>query len=237
MPWNRLAGSIVSSAMSNLRFLAAVAVLACSVPRIQAAEPTGNPIATASGFTMTLPDDAQAAAGLVGLSPAERTAIDELIAREVTFARQGHVTGFAGTFISRRTPEERKRAGLDRLSEAEQAKLNALVASALAAQGGRTTTGGTRLKRADMATRDRLHVHGEISFTYGWSGGGTFRGGSVYTTITDLETGISLGLGYAQYSGNGWWWDGDYYYPHYYSPAHASLRSFRDYRGSDFCVH
>jgi hypothetical protein len=215
--------------MRPFRFLAAL--LTGAAITLSAAAETASSARPASGFTTTLSEEAQAGTGLNKLSVDERAAINELVAHEISLARQGHVTGFAGTFVSRRTPEERKRAGLGRLTGQEQTKLNELVAATLAA-GGSSTSASTRLKRTDLATRDRLQVHGEFSFTYGWGGGGTFRGGSLYTTVSDPQSGISLGVGHSQYSGNGWWWD-DYCYPRYYSPARADFRGFR---GGDFCV-
>ncbi|HET7537871.1 MAG TPA: hypothetical protein VFJ90_15535, partial [Candidatus Didemnitutus sp.] len=61
--------------------------------------------------------------------------------------------------------------------------------------------------------RDRLQVHGELSFTYGWQkGGGDLKGGSLFVSAYDPNTGIELGVGYAQYQGDGWYGYGPGYY-------------------------
>ncbi|MFI5337782.1 MAG: hypothetical protein ACHQ5A_13425 [Opitutales bacterium] len=186
--------------MPLLRFLAVLAALALSAAGLRAAE---------RGFITTLSAEQQAAAGLTRLSAGEQTALNALVAREVAFARQGNVRAFAGTFVSRRKPAERTEAGLDRLTSAEQARLNDAVAAAIAA--GPVLPEPRELTKSDVTNGQRLQVHGSISFTYGWGGGGSFRAGSLYTDIYDPVTGTELGIGLSESSGNGWWgWDSGY---------------------------
>lgn len=164
------------------------------------------------GFTATLSSQQQSAAGLTRLSADEQTALNTLVAREVSLARQGNVKAFAGTFSSRRKPAERAATGLDRLSAEEIEQLDLLVANAIAA-GPAQPTLPRRLKPSDVARRDRLEIHGEVTLAYGWGGGREMRAGSVYTEIYDKETGVTLGLGYSQFSGDGWWrYDDPYCY-------------------------
>jgi hypothetical protein len=165
------------------------------------------------GFTATLSSDEQTAAGLTRLSADEQTTLNTLVAREVSLARQGNVKAFAGTFSSRRKPAERAMAGLDRLSPTELEQLDRLVATAIAA-GPAPVALPRPLKPNDVAARkDRLEIHGEVTLAYGWgSGGRDMRAGSLYTEIYDKETGVTLGLGYSQFSGDGWWGYGDPYY-------------------------
>lgn len=166
----------------------------------------------AGGFIVTLSSEQQSAAGLTRLSADEQTTLNTLVAREVSLARQGNVKAFAGTFSSRRKPAERATAGLDRLSPAELEQLDLLVATAIAA-GPTKPTLPRRLKPSDVARNDRLEVHGEVTLAYGWGRGGRdMRAGSLYTEIYDKETGVSVGLGYSQFSGDGWWSYGDPYY-------------------------
>lgn len=186
--------------------------------------------AAEGGFIATLSSEQQAAAGLTHLSADEQTTINTLVAREVSLARQGNVRAFAGTFSSRRKPEERATAGLDHLSAAELAQLDQLVAAAIAAGPAKIEL-PSRLKSSDVAVRDRLKIHGSVTLAYGWgSGGREMRAGSLYTTITDPETGFTLGLGLSQFSGDGWWgYDlDDYYFSH---PGYVGPR----YLGRNFC--
>lgn len=163
------------------------------------------------GFIATLSSEQQATAGLTHLSADEQTTLNTLVAREVSLARQGNVKAFAGTFSSRRKPAERASAGLDRLSPAELEQLDLLVANAIAA-GPAQPTLPRRLKPSDVARNDRLEIHGEVTLAYGWGRGGRdMRAGSLYTEIYDKETGTTIGLGYSQFSGDGWWGYGDPY--------------------------
>lgn len=182
------------------------------------------------GFTATLSADEQTAAGLTRLSADEQTTLNTLIAREVSLARQGNVKAFAGTFSSRRKPHERTAAGLDRLSPAELEQLDRLVATAIAA-GPAPVALPRRLKPSDVARNDRLEIHGEVALAYGWgSGGRDMRAGSLYTEIYDKQTGVTLGLGYSQFSGDGWWGYGDPYYYDYAPPLHF-VRAGRSFMG------
>lgn len=167
----------------------------------------------AGGFAATLSSEQQTAAGLTRLSADEQTTLNTLVAREVSLARQGNVKAFAGTFSSRRKPAERAAAGLDRLSVDELEQLDRLVANAIAA-GPAQPAMPRRLKPSDVARNDRLEIHGEVTLAYGWGRGGRdMRAGSLYTEIYDKETGVTLGLGYSQFSGDGWWrYDDPYYY-------------------------
>lgn len=169
--------------------------------------------AATGGFIATLSSEQQTAAGLVHLSADEQTTLNTLVAREVSLARQGNVKAFAGTFSSRRKPSETTAAGLDRLAPEELAQLDQLVATAIAA-GPTQPSLPQRLNSKDVArAENRLEVHGQVSLAYGWgSGGREMRAGSLYTEIYDKQTGTTLGIGYSQMSGDGWW---GYGYPDY----------------------
>ena len=184
--------------MSLLRLAAVVLVFALVGIRLSASE---------GGFTATLAPEEQLAAGLAKLSSAEQTALNALVARELSAARAGGVTAFAGTFFSRRRSEERTAAGLDRLTPEEQTQLNAFVASALASHPvWRESESASRLRRAETSGQDPRHleVHGEISFMYGWGRGGAFKGGSFYTTLTDPENRYTIGIGFSRFEGPGY---------------------------------
>ncbi|MBI3884112.1 MAG: hypothetical protein HY302_00015 [Opitutae bacterium] len=182
--------------MSFLRFAAAALVCVLGAGALRAAD---------GGFTATLAPAQRSAAGLTKLSAAEDTALDTLVAREVTAARQGGVRAFAGSFVSRRRPAERAQAGLDRLTPGEQDRLDDFVAAALAA-GPVFTAPASKLASLDTAVKDPRHleVHGEVSFLYGWgSGGRSVRGGSIAATFTDPAGRYQLAVAFSHYEGDG----------------------------------
>jgi hypothetical protein len=181
---------------------------------------------SAVGFTETLSIQDQIAAGMAKLTTDEQTLLNASVAKEVGLARAGNVRAFAGTFISRRTPDERAKAGLDRLTPDEQARLNNFVAVAIA-------SGPVRRQSAQFLGKDavnvinRLQVHGEVSLTIGSSGHGrSFYDTSFFTTITDPETNLTIGVGYEQFKGNGGY---GYGYGYGYGPD--------DYAYSDLGLH
>jgi len=190
----------------------------------------------AAGFILTLSTQEQLDAGLGKLNAEQQVALNTLVAREVALARENGLTGFAGTFLSRPTDEEKARAGLDRLTDAERKRLDELVATALSARvaGPRSRP---RLKDSDInGPARKTEVHGSVSVGYGWGRGGEVRTGSVYVHTYDPDSGIGIGIGVSTINGNGLWgWPGYYDsfsgYPYdyrYYSPAYRYPIVIRD---------
>lgn len=158
--------------------------------------------AAQGGFTATLSAEQRAATGVALLTDDERSELNAIVAAEVALARQGDVAGFAGTFSSRRSDEERAAAGLAKLSPEEIAELDRLVAALIAA-GPTVTNAPGRVMVSEGTQRDRLEVHGEVSYTMGWaSGGRSFQGGSMTTTIFDRKTGSSVSFTYGRFDGD-----------------------------------
>ncbi|HEY5551132.1 MAG TPA: hypothetical protein VIK52_04545 [Opitutaceae bacterium] len=179
--------------MRSIRFAALLAALVIVAAPLGAAE---------GGFTATLSKEQQAATGIASLTDDERVELNAIIASEVALARQGEIAGFGGTFSARRSDDERVAAGLGKLSAEELAELDRLVAALIAA-GPVQRQVPKRVLVSEGAQRDRLEVHGEISYTVGWaSGGRNFQGGSMTTTIFDRETGSSLSFSYGRYDGD-----------------------------------
>jgi hypothetical protein len=175
--------------------------------------------AAEGGFSATLSPEKQAAAGVAGLSAAERTALDRLVAGELAMIRGGEAPEFTGTFVSRRTEAERKSAGLDRLSTAQLEKLNEFIASALAPRPQPRER--PRLKESDVLAAGRqARIHGSISVAYGWGGGDRdFWAESLWLEYYDPGSRIGLGLGLSNFDGAGFYgFYPDYYgfYPDYY---------------------
>ena len=173
------------------------------------------------GFVATLSSDAQADAGLTGLSAAERAVLDQLVAQDVASAREQNITEFSSGFISRLTGEERTAAGLDRLTPTQLTRLNDLVAAALAARPRPKER--PRLKESEVLTAARQpEIHGSITLAYGWGGGGTFRGESLWLDYYDPENHFGLSVGLNNFTGPGYYggYPNDYGYgPRYYNAA------------------
>ncbi|HUG12099.1 MAG TPA: hypothetical protein VMM36_13855 [Opitutaceae bacterium] len=203
----------------------------------------GAPLhASMGGFTSTLSVDEQAACGVAVLTEAEREYLNELVAADVALARQGGTAAFTGTFSSRRSANARATAGIDRLSAEAVAELDRLVA-ALIATGPHQRYTPKRFTDSVTKVQDRLEIHGEISFTYGWgSGGRDFKGGSLTTVIFDKETGTTFAFSYGQYEGDlfnhydGRFYDGRFHDSRYYggplSTAFERERMFSRTMGS-----
>lgn len=191
--------------------------------------------AAEGGFITTLSPEQQTAAGLSTLAPAERAALDQLVASEMSESRLAEGKVLSGTFVSRRTETERREAGLDRLSAAELARLDELIVNALLSRPKPKER--PRLKDDDIVSaRIRPEVHGSLSLTYGWSGGRDFRGAELWLDYFIPEIGLSLGFGLTRYSG-GFFQD---YYPGRYDSRHSTRDPFlfdasrRSLLGDDF---
>lgn len=190
--------------------------------------------AAEGGFTATMTADKQAAAGLTGLTAAERTALDRLVADELALARGAGQPEFTGTFVSRRTEAERKAAGLDRLTAAQLDKLNELVAAVLA--GRPQPKERPRLKESDVLSAARQNrVHGAVTVAYGWGRGGReMWAESLWLQYYDPADRFSLGLGLANFNGDGFpGFYPDYlgFYPDYHGYYPGYYEGFPGYFG------
>jgi hypothetical protein len=193
---------------------------------------------TGGGFSATLSDGLKAAAGLATLNADELKALDQQVADDLTFAREEKLTALDGTFAARRTEAQRKQAGLDRLTPDQLARLNELVAAALAARPAPKER--PRLKESEVLAKNRPEIHGSVSVTYGWGRGGQdFRGSSLWLEYYDPESRFALGVGVSNFSGSGYY--PGYYYPgysygpgYYYDPGYAYPAAPRPYLDASY---
>jgi hypothetical protein len=175
---------------------------------------TGSLRAAGGGFTATLALEQQTAAGVTTLTADERTALDQLVADDLAFARRENLTDLGGTFVARRTAADRKQAGLDRLAPEQLAKLNELVAAALAARP--TPKERPRLRASEvLSAKRRGEIHGSVTVMYGWGRGGRdYRAGTLWLDYQDPEGRFGLGLGLSTSDGDGFYgYDPGYYFP------------------------
>lgn len=170
--------------------------------------------ATEGGFSATLPVEQQTAAGLSTLTADERAALDRLVAADLHLARHENSAELDRTFVARRTEAERRQAGLDRLPPEQLARLNDLVAAAIAvrpAPKARPRLPGSEVRGA----KTRGEIHGSVSVAYGWGRGGRdFRASSLELNYYDPESRIGLGLRIMTSHGG---YPGYFYYPDYYA--------------------
>jgi len=185
----------------------------------------GSLRAAEGGFTATLSLEQKTAVGVPTLTADERTALDQLVADDLAFARRENITYLGGSFVSRRTEADRKQAGLDRLAPAQLAKLNELVAAALAARPQPKER--PRLKASDvLSAKRRGEIHGSVTVAYGWGRGGReYRAGSLWLDYYDPENRFGLGVGISTSDGDGLFG----YYPGYYYPGGYSADNYPGY--------
>ena len=177
------------------------------------------------GFTATLSTEQKSAAGLAELTDDQRNALDQLVADDLAFARREKLTVLEDTFVARRDETSRRQTGLDRLTPGQIAKLNELVAAAIAARP--TPKERPRLKESDVVVKRRGEIHGSVTVAYGWGAGGRdFRAGSLWLDYYDPDSRMSIGIGLNSSSGG--YYPG--YYPSYYPDRfYPGSSPFADY--------
>jgi hypothetical protein len=176
-------------------------------------------IAGDGGFIATLSSQQKADAGLTVLTPEELEALDQLVADDQARVRQLKTSALPGKFSSRHPEEKRAAAGLNRLTADQLSKLDEWVDGAVYSRPAPKER--PRLKEGDvLSEQGRLRVHGGMSFTYGWAGGGrSFRETSAWVSYYDPVTGLGLGFGISNFSGDGLYPDYFYDRGYYLAPA------------------
>jgi hypothetical protein len=219
---------------SRLTFPAALIGCLLALTSLRAAE---------GGFTATLSNEQKNVSGLVSLTPAELTALDQIVADEVGLARQQNLGEFSENFVARRSDEQRQLAGLNRLTAEQQARLNELVAAAIASRA--KPKDRPRIRDSEVLLPARPpEIHGSVTLSYGWGRGGSIRGESLWLDYYDPESRVGIGVGIANYSGNGFY---DYYPSDGYGSRYAydgaplyygvsSREGFARGTGQSFCA-
>ncbi len=161
----------------------------------------GATLQAADGFSSKLSPVDQTSAGLDTLSPTELTALDQLVAADIAFTRQLAAAN-NGTFTSRLNAEQRQAAGLARLTPEQLAQLDTQITAAFSTRPQPKER--PKLTRNDLLGQySRIEVHGGASFTIGGGSGSSFREYAGWASFYDPVTGISLGVGYSNFTGKG----------------------------------
>jgi len=162
-------------------------------------------------FSATLTPAQRAAAGLDQLTPDNVAVIDGLVRQDAAASRFKNNPVEGTRFSQRRTAREREIAGLDRLAAAQLAELDERVrrqlagpapepgATAALTSAAAASSGGVQA----VAYKRPLELHGEVSYTVGWSKAGSFQGGDLVVSYDDPEHRYSILVGYSEYHGKG----------------------------------
>jgi len=167
-----------------------------------------------TNFITALSQENKAAAGLTQLTDAQLAALNAQVQREISVAHQGNTVAFSTSFTHRRTPQQRKEAGLDQLMTPELKRLDELVAAAVAADTKPITTGPTIIRPASTTptspsdwvevTPRKMEIHGEVTLAYMWgSGGRTGYGADIVTTMVDPSGKFAVTFAVSQFQFNG----------------------------------
>jgi len=162
-------------------------------------------------FSATLSPAQRASSGLAQLTPDNVAVIDGLVRQDEAASHFKNNAVDGTRFTQRRTDRERELAGLNHLSPSQQAQLDALVRRRIvgpeaepAPTGSVSTSSGTAASGINAVAYKRpLEIHGEVSYTMGWSKGGSFQGGGMVLTYDDPEHRYSVMVGYSEYHGKG----------------------------------
>jgi hypothetical protein len=166
-------------------------------------------------FVEGLTSEERVAVGAQKLTPAQATYLDALVSHDVTIAREGGVTGFSSAFLDRHTPAERAAAGTGALTSAERVALDALVARAIALgpppdqafsySPPAKPTPPPAPPETLVSAPLRAELHGDVSMTFGGGHGSSFYGTSIDLSVTDPSGKFTLGVGYEQFHGKGFY--------------------------------
>ncbi len=158
-------------------------------------------------FSATLGTADRTASGLTKLTSDQVAVIDALVRRD-TAVRGGNRAPSGekanALFSQRITTEERKTAGLDTLTPAELAQLDAFVERQQSASLARTllapTSYITRTTRVSPTEKKKeREIHGSFSISYGMgSGGYSEKTGSMVLTMEDPAKGYAISIGYSE---------------------------------------
>ena len=188
--------------------------------------------AASGGFTATLSPEQKTEAGLTSLTAAELAALDRLVAADTAIVYRTHAPALTDRFTRRYSEAATKESGLDRLTPEQLAKLDELITSAVAAAPPPPPRERPRVRDGEiLSERGRMQVHGGMSLTMGWAGGGrNYREVGAWVSYFDPVTGLGLSVSFSRYSGDllGGSYGRDYYSeaPYLYAAPRSSFATF-----------
>ncbi len=177
------------------------------------------------GFSDGLSAQEKAACGITKLTAAQVAGLNVLVGHDVTLARQGGVTGFSSAFAARHSAQERAVAGIDLLTDKERSMLDLMAARAIAmgpppSQAFAYAPPAAPPPAATLVSAPlTAEVHGDLSLTVGGgSHGSSFYGTSMDLFVTDPSGKFTLGVGFSEYRGKGFFGPYGPYCPIYLGP-------------------
>ena len=158
-------------------------------------------------FSATLSESQRKEAGLGELTEDNIAVIDALVRQDIATVKRRNSTASLGSFSQRRTEHEREIAGLARLTPEQLARLDGLIALRVfpppAYQLNSEHRPNSSGEMKPVTRVKGLEIHGSVTFTYGWSKGGSVRGGDMVVTAQDPAGRYKITVGYSEYRGKG----------------------------------
>lgn len=179
--------------------MTAAAVLFAAAPVVVRGEQTR--------FSRTLSATEFKEAGLQRLSSDQLAVLDALVRQDAQFvAESAPGKPPAAQFTERLATDEAHAAGINLLSGAQRARLNAFVSRYENAERSDPSPGSGRSGFDPDFGDPGPEVHGMVSLTYGVGAGGYHEmGGAMAVSIDDPAHGVSLMFGYGESRGRGPW--------------------------------
>jgi len=165
------------------------------------------------GFCEGLSAEERSASGIARLTPAQVSALNALVGRDVTLAREGGVTAFSTAFSARHSAQERAAAGLDGLTDAQRSTLDRLAARAISLgppplqpflYAPPPAPPPPAPRKPWVSALLETQVHGDLSFSFGGGHGFSAYGGSADIYVTDPTGTFTVGVGVGEYRARGW---------------------------------
>jgi hypothetical protein len=159
-------------------------------------------------FSATLTPVQRESAGLAQLSVDNVAVVDGLVRMDLAASKFKDNDVDHTRFTERHTPREREMAGLDRLTPDQRATLDEYVyerISGTAPSAGAWVASTPPVGVKPNISTNKLDIHGQISFTYGWGKGGNGYGTDVVLTYEDPAGRYAVAVGYSDYHGKGFY--------------------------------
>ncbi|MEO6873234.1 MAG: hypothetical protein ABI222_00290 [Opitutaceae bacterium] len=201
----------------------------------------GPAVARAAGderFSSTLTAEEHDRAGLGQLSADNLAIIDGLVRQDDAASKFKNNEVDGTQFSQRHTPRERELAGLDLLNPAQLATLDKLIgqryvvypAAARDFAATMPSVAAPLVGVKPTLSTDKLEIHGEISYTQGWSKGGSYSGGDILLTYADPAGRYAIAVGYGEYRGKGTLASPGFYPGYGYGPYRTYSDRFNTFR-------
>lgn len=157
-------------------------------------------------FSSTLTVVQRDLAGFTQLSADNVAIIDGLVRQDVAASKFKDNDVDHTRFSERHTPREREIAGLAQLTPDQKAQLDEYVYERISGNVpsvGSPITAASHSGVKNATAANKLDIHGQVSFTYGWGKGGHGYGTDIVLSYEDPAGRYAVAVGYSDYHGKG----------------------------------